>query len=84
MAERKPKYEPDPTVYSELNRRLERVPLSNDQKERVEVIGQIARKLMYTIAQETPQCREQSLAYTALEECVYRSTAAIACRERRD
>jgi hypothetical protein len=83
MADRRAKYEPDPTVYAELNMRLEGFQLSEEQGVRVEIIRQKARDLMMAIANETPESGEQDLAYDAVELCIYHSTAAIARRERR-
>lgn len=53
----------------------------NDQPERYEAIRAKAKELALLIIGETPNSREQSLAITALETCIYNANAAIARNE---
>ena len=55
-----------------------------DQPERYVAIRDAARVLAESIVEKTPASREQSLAITALEECVFWANAAIARREGTD
>lgn len=56
-------------------------PPKEDQAERYELIRAKARELAYVISAFTPFVREQSLAFTALEEAVMWANAAIARNE---
>ena len=53
----------------------------DDQPERYQEIRDRAQTLAARIVELTPASREQSLAVTALEECVMWANAAIARRE---
>lgn len=53
----------------------------DDQPERYELIRKIAKELAITINENTPHSREQSLAFTKLEEAVMWANAAIARNE---
>lgn len=52
-----------------------------DQADRYTSIRALAKELAYTINDLTPASREQSLAFTALEEAVMWANAAIARNE---
>jgi hypothetical protein len=52
-----------------------------DQPERYERIRAKAKELALLINEDTPHSREQSLAFTALEEVVMQANAAIARNE---
>jgi len=52
-----------------------------DQPQRYEMIRAKARELAHVINGCTPMSREQSLAFTALEEAVMHANAAIARNE---
>lgn len=52
------------------------------QAERYGVIRDAAKSLAILIQTETPQSREQSLAFTKLEEAVFWANAAIARNEK--
>lgn len=53
----------------------------DDQPLRYEKIRAKAKELAYVINESTPSSREQSLAFTALEETVYHANSAIARNE---
>lgn len=53
----------------------------DDQPQRYEMIRDKARELAHVINGCTPMSREQSLAFTALEEVVMQANAAIARNE---
>lgn len=53
----------------------------DDQPQRYEMIRDKARELAHLINGCTPASREQSLAFTALEEVVMQANAAIARNE---
>lgn len=53
----------------------------DDQPERYKVIRDKAKDLAFTIVENTPPSREQSLALTYLEQAVFISNAAIARNE---
>ena len=53
----------------------------DDQPERYERIRAKAKELALVINEDTPFSREQSLAFTALEEVVMQANAAIARNE---
>jgi hypothetical protein len=53
----------------------------NDQAKRYERIRDKARELAILINEETPASREQSVAFTQLEDCVMWANAAIARNE---
>ena|SRR3982751_4519902 len=56
-------------------------PPKHDQNERYELIRSEARKLAYLLNNVTPYSREQSLAFTDLEDFVMHANAAIARNE---
>lgn len=56
-------------------------PPKEDQQERYEMIREYARRLAMVINGCTPMSREQSLAFTALEEAVMHANSAIARNE---
>lgn len=56
-------------------------PPKDDQARRYEMIREGAKTLALLINGCTPQSREQSLAFTALEEVCYHANAAIARNE---
>jgi hypothetical protein len=56
-------------------------PPKADQPKRYVMIRDQAKELAVLLVMETPDSREQSLALTALEECVMWANAAIARRE---
>lgn len=56
-------------------------PPKEDQQERYEMIRSKARELAHIINGCVPYSREQSLAFTALEECVMHANAGIARNE---
>ena len=54
----------------------------NDQPERYEDLRAIARSFAEAIERLTPASREQSLAFTNLEQAVFWANAAIARNEK--
>lgn len=56
-------------------------PPKDDQPERYKLIRDAAKGLAHIINENTPASREQSLAFTALEEVVMQANAAIARNE---
>lgn len=66
---------------AEIATRFTHHPPKDDQPERYVRIRGEAMALAITIAETTPESREQSLAITALEEAVFWANAAIARRE---
>jgi hypothetical protein len=78
--EMKPKYENGQNE-NRINNNFKYHPPKDDQPERYELIRDAARKLAHVINDNTPSSREQSLAFTALEEVVFQSNAAIARNE---
>lgn len=73
-----PKYEIQESVKVRLDHTFTYHPPKNDQPERYEAIRAKAKELAFLIIGETPVSREQSLAITALETCIYNANAAIA------
>ena len=65
----------------ELEKRFSYHPPKGDQPERYVLIRDKAKEFAYQIASLCPQSREQSLAFTALEEAVMWANAAIARNE---
>lgn len=53
----------------------------DDQPERYQMLRAKAKELAYLIVGCTPPSREQSLALTDLESCIFNSNAAIARNE---
>lgn len=70
-----------PVNPDELATRFTYHPPKADQAERYEVLRTKARELAEVYRALTPPSREQSLAWTALEESVMWANAAIARRE---
>jgi len=71
-----------------LTRTLDRIendftyhPPQGDQAERYVKIRDAAKELALLIARNTPDSREQSVAFTKLEECSFWANAAIARNE---
>jgi len=56
-------------------------PPKNDQAERYVAIRNKAKELAFLIQDSSPTSREQSLAFTNLEQCVMWANAAIARNE---
>lgn len=65
----------------EITKRFTRQPLMDDQPVRDRRVRECALSMARTIVDLTPECREQSLALTALEEAVMWANAAIARNE---
>lgn len=72
--------DPDEQI-AELHSRFTYHKPHGDQAERYGIIRETALRLALVIAEGTPQSREQSLAFTKLEECVMHANSAIARRE---
>ena len=53
-----------------------------DQQERYVAIREKAKELANLIESKTPNSREQSVAFTKLQECVMFANAAIAINEK--
>ena len=68
----------------EIEKRFTYHPPEGSQAQRYEYIRSWAKWLALHICEMTPASREQSLAITALEECVMWSNAAIARNEGPD
>lgn len=75
-----PKYENGQNVERINNNFVYHKP-KDDQPERYEHIRAKARELALVINECTPMSREQSLAFTDLEDCVMHANAAIARNE---
>lgn len=67
----------------ELELRFARHTVDEDQAARGVAIRDAGLTLADLITATTPECREQSLAITALEEAVFWANAAIARRDAR-
>ena len=67
---------------AEIDKRFTYHPPRADQPARYEMIRAWARSLALVICKNAPSSREQSLAITALEECVMWANAAIARNEQ--
>lgn len=68
-------------VLDELKLRFTYHAPKGDQAERYENLRKFALEFAHDILDATPECREQSLAFTKLEEAVFFANAAIARRE---
>jgi hypothetical protein len=68
---------PDP----DLEKRFTYHPPKEGQPRKYELLRAHAKALAYTIKDNTPASREQSLALTKLEEAVFWANAAIARNE---
>lgn len=70
---------------STMNERIERNftyhPPSGAQVFRYRELRDTAKRFAYLIVQDSPECREQSLALTHLEQAVMWANAAIARNE---
>ena len=62
----------------ELHRGLTNQPPGPEQIERMEQLRKVAKTFGTTIIENTPPGRDQSIALTALEDCVMRAIRAIA------
>lgn len=65
----------------ELDTRFTYHPPIDDQPERYQSIRAAGKRMASEVVATTPECREQSLAVTAIEEAVFWANAAIARRE---
>lgn len=65
----------------EINRRFTYHAPKEGQTDKYTVIREVARQLAHTFNELCPESREQSLAFTKLEESVMWANAAIARRE---
>ena len=65
----------------DLKKRFTYHPPKGDQRVRYENLRRRVELLARRIMEETPACREQSLALTKLEEAVFWANAAIARTE---
>ena len=75
-----PKYENGQNI-DRINNNFKYHAPKGDQQQRYEEIRAKAKELAITINECTPASREQSLAFTALEEVVMQANAAIARNE---
>ena len=75
-----PKYENGQSE-QRINHNFKYHPPKDDQPARYERIRAKAKELAILINEDSPASREQSLAFTALEECVMWTNAAIARNE---
>jgi hypothetical protein len=71
-----------PLKPEELHKRFTYHPPFGNQASRYVLIRDTAHSFANLINEETPESREQSLAITALEECVFWANAAIARNEQ--
>jgi hypothetical protein len=67
--------------YFEIKKRFTYHPPFGDQPQRYTELRDFAYTMACFIAAKTPECREQALALTRLEEVVFYANAAIARRE---
>lgn len=74
-------YSPSARLREQIDRSFTYHKPSGDQPERYVALRFQARQLAMTIAELTPESREQSLALTKLEEAVMFANAAIARNE---
>ena len=65
----------------DLKNRFTFHPATGDQPERYQAIREAALQLALGISESTPVCREQSLAFTHLEQAVMWANASIARHE---
>lgn len=73
-----------PSAKDDLETRFTYHPPHGDQPQRYNDLREKFKSLAYTIVNNTPESREQSLALTALEEACFWTNAAIARREVKD
>ena len=66
---------------SDLENRFTYHAPKSDQQKRYEQLRSEAKALAYSITDNTPPSREQSLALTKLEEAIFWANAAIARNE---
>ena len=76
-----PKYPMTDEMASRLGNTFTYHKPKEDQADRYVALRDKAKGLAVAIAENTPPCREQSLALTKLEECVMFANAAIARNE---
>lgn len=74
-------YTPSARVHEQIERSFVYHKPKDDQPERYIALRFQARQLAMTIAELTPESREQSIALTKLEEAVMFANAAIARNE---
>ena len=74
-------YEPDPTVYAELDKRFGFRGSGPDQEDRINRLRQSFRELSKLGVRLSPPCREQEQAMDALEIAQMKFVAAIMRRE---
>lgn len=75
------KIDPHGGLRMELNHRFTYHSPRTGQPERYTRIREKAKELALLIMEDTPESREQSLAFTNLEQTVFWANAAIARRE---
>ena len=75
------KYTPNQKTLDQINNAFTYHSPKEDQAPRYTAIRDKAKELAHLIAAETPVSREQSSAFTRLEECVMHANAAIARNE---
>jgi hypothetical protein len=66
---------------AELDRRFSYHPPTGTQPERHQKVRAVLRAAAEALSEMTPECREQSLALTHLEQAMFYASAAIARRE---
>jgi hypothetical protein len=66
---------------ADLRKRFTRQPASADQAKRQELINQKSLELCLLIAEVTPQSREQSVAFTNIEQAAMWANKAISKNE---
>lgn len=75
------KYFPDQKIIKDIEKRFTYHAPKDDQAERYAQIRAMIHGMAIMITELTPPCREQSLAFTHLEEAVFWANAAIARNE---
>lgn len=78
------KYVPKEEKYDELVNLFTYHPVTGDQAERYEFLRSSARDLAKAILSLTPASREQSLAFTSLQQAIMWANAAIAINETQE
>lgn len=73
-----------PLTPDELDRRFAVHAVTIEQKDRMGTIRDVARHVAAIVVRDAPECREQSLAITALEEAVFWANAAVSRPEHID
>lgn len=77
-----PKFNPGGPTVEHVNNAFTYHPPFGDQPMRYEEIRNRAKEYALYLLRTTPPSREQSLAITHLEECVFYANAAIARNEK--